>query len=90
MKVTQSLINVSGVVPVMSSHCDGVVPPKTTNSETLQPTKHLIIICFDRQGPQSQTSQHETNFKKEFKKQLRDIYTYNLICSFIHSFRLFL
>lgn len=27
VKDTQSLMNVKGVVPVMSSHCAGVVPP---------------------------------------------------------------
>lgn len=30
VKETHSLTNVSGVVPVMSSHCAGVVPPATT------------------------------------------------------------
>lgn len=28
VKETQSFINVSGVVPVISSHCAGEVPPK--------------------------------------------------------------
>lgn len=28
VKETHSLTNVSGVVPVMSSHCAGVVPPE--------------------------------------------------------------
>lgn len=30
VKETHSLTNVNGVVPVMSSHCAGVVPPEIT------------------------------------------------------------
>lgn len=33
VKETHSLTNVSGVVPVMSSHCAGVVPPKHKQSK---------------------------------------------------------
>lgn len=36
VKETHSLTKVSGVVPVMSSHCAGVVPPGITECESGQ------------------------------------------------------
>lgn len=41
VKDTQSLMNVKGVVPVMSSHCAGVVPPvRGKRTVTVDPQCH--------------------------------------------------
>lgn len=72
VKETHSLTNVNGVVPVMSSHCAGVVPPETTGllrmrqrSSLRAPSASSVVPALGRgswkatQGSSADSTSHE-------------------------------
>ena len=55
VKDAQSLTKVRGVVPVISSHCAGVVPPENnerTNQLVTMETRQLIVVGNAEEDPQ--------------------------------------